>query len=157
MYKKLLLYALISLINLSVALAMDEDENDKKNNSECYIIFSENDNIDLGTITKEQIKNFLNEYSQKIVKFVIKTCNNGPIVIKKLEDIYIDGFEIKSEWRMGPVTGMEEQFNDIEEVKPTNKQYVVTLKIKSIKLTKEINAGRYTVKPSISVEKKVNN
>lgn len=140
--KKIVTYAITILLvvlahsNLAYSL---EDE----------IVINISSNINLGPLVKGTTKsNFLDE---QIIKFEIVCKQNKRIKITKLNDLSSNDINIQAEWKCGSNTGFENEFsNGIYEL--SNNKYYVTIKILSVEVFSNANAGTYNFNPQISVE-----
>ncbi|MBX3043380.1 MAG: hypothetical protein KIT33_05550 [Candidatus Kapabacteria bacterium] len=121
--------------------------NDEKDDSiEIYTILD----LNIGLIPIGTKKYF--DYEEQIIKFAIKCKKDRLIRITKSSELGNDFLIIDAEWKTGPITGFEFQFEGNGIYKSEQDLFLVTIKIKSVEVKKHTQPGKYEISPNIAVE-----
>lgn len=105
--------------------------------------------VNAGNVIKGSIKK---EYwDDQVITFEIYSADNKTIKITKINDAGTSDLIVETEWKAGPYTGFEQDFEN-GTYTPVNEKFYVTVTIKSIKAEISAGNGIHTLSPSIIVE-----
>ena len=140
--KKIKILSLCLLLLFNSFIHADDEES--------HIVINIDDNIEIGDLI--QGRTWSSMFEDQIVKFEI-LCNGAEcIMITQANGLDSQEFMVDDVWKVGPVTGFEENFSNGAVYTPINDKFYLTIKINAISVSNTARIGNHTFSPSITVD-----
>lgn len=140
MYRIILIFVFLFSLNLFADIGEPGDQQLAINT---YV------EVNAGNVIKGSSKK---EYwDDQVITFEIFSADSKSIKITKVQDAETSDLIVEAQWKAGPYTGFEQDFEN-GTFTPVNEKFYVTVTIKSIKAKISADNGIHTLSPSIMVE-----